>query len=365
MSKQASRKGVSQGDIPQPDIALSMRGLARRYGSVEALAGVDLEVARGELFSLLGPSGSGKTTLLRLVAGFEIPDAGQVRINGVAMNGAPPERRGLGVVFQEYALFPHRTVAENIGFGLKMRGLPRPERRARVAEMLALVRLEDVALRRPDSLSGGQRQRVALARALAPGPELLLLDEPLANLDRRLRESLREELLRVHRAAGVTTLLITHDQEEALTLADRMGILRDGRLEQTGPPTELWQRPATRFVAGFLGEMNVLRAERESDQRAFLPDLGESVPFSGEALPNGSAVVCIRPEALELCAPRNGVVGRVERLAYAGGHVTYHVRLQSVSILVRELLSDGVPRWALGDNVSLVVNQVPSRLLPA
>ena len=344
---------------------LSLRGVARRYGRVDALAGVDLDVAGGELFCLLGPSGSGKTTLLRLVAGFEAPDAGEIRIDGAAVQGVPPERRGIGVVFQDYALFPHRSVADNVGFGLKMRGVGRPARRDRVTEMLGLVGLGEVADRRPDTLSGGQRQRVALARALAPSPALLLLDEPLANLDRRLRELLREELRRVHDRVGVTTVLVTHDQEEALTLADRIGIMRDGVVEQVGAPDELWRKPASRFVAGFLGEMNLLPASSLGDGRARLPSLAADLPAVGSYPAGNGLVACVRPEALELHDPGVGAPARIDSVAYAGGSATYRVLLAGGQpVMVREPLPGGSSRWAPGQDVGVRASPVPCRLLP-
>ncbi len=345
---------------------LSLRSVTRTYGTVEALAGVDLDVAGGELFCLLGPSGSGKTTLLRLVAGFEPPDAGGIAIDGKAMERVPPERRGIGVVFQDYALFPHRSVADNVGFGLRMRKVGRPERQARVAEMLDLVGLGDVAGRRPGTLSGGQRQRVALARALAPSPSLLLLDEPLANLDRRLRESLRQELRRVHDRVGVTTVLVTHDQEEALTLADRIGIMRDGVLEQVGTPDQLWRQPASRFVAGFLGEMNLLPATALGDGRATVPSLAAELPAMGSDGSGNGLVACVRPEALVVLPRGAGVDGRMESVAYAGGSATYRVVLAGgEAVIVREPLPDGASRWRAGDEVGVSALSVACRLLPA
>jgi len=360
---------VSDQAVP----ALAVRSLARRYGAVEALRGVDLEVRAGERFCLLGPSGSGKTTLLRLVAGFEAADAGTVEIAGRRVDRLPPERRGVGVVFQDYALFPHRTVAENVGFGLRMQRMARARRVERVADMLALVRLGDLADRRPDQLSGGQRQRVALARALAPAPALLLLDEPLANLDRRLRESLRAEIVDVHRQVGVTIVLVTHDQEEALSLADRVGVLRDGRLEQVGAPVEVWQRPASRFVAGFLGEMNLLPARPEPGGRAFVDALGASLPVAGES-PAGVVVACVRPEALRLerdgvgsgARAGAGVPGVVQHAAYAGGSVTYRVAMDTgLQMLVRAALPDGRPAFAAGAQVAVHSEEVACRLLPS
>jgi ABC-type Fe3+/spermidine/putrescine transport system ATPase subunit len=342
--------------------ALEVRGLARRYGDVDALAGVDLAVADGERFCLLGPSGSGKTTLLRLVAGFEEPDAGSVSLRGRRVDTLPPERRGIGVVFQDYALFPHRTVAQNIAFGLRMRKVPRAQREERVSEVLDLVRLRAQAQRRPDQLSGGQRQRVALARALAPEPGLLLLDEPLANLDRRLRDELREELARIHAAVGVTIVLVTHDQEEALSLADRVGVMRDGVLEQVGSPVQVWREPATRFVAGFLGEMNLLPARPAGAGRAQVTALAATLDVAGPR-PDGEALACLRPEALRT-RPSGGVRGTVERVAYAGGSVTYRVHLRSGErVLVREPLPDGAPAWVTGDELGVEVAEVACRLL--
>jgi putative spermidine/putrescine transport system ATP-binding protein len=351
--------------MSEPPPALSARGLERSYADVTALAGVDLDVAAGERFCLLGPSGSGKTTLLRLVAGFEQPDAGTVSLHGARVDALPPERRNLGVVFQDYALFPHRTVAQNVAFGLRMRRVPKAQRRARVAEVLDLVRLGEVADRKPDQLSGGQRQRVALARALAPEPALLLLDEPLANLDRRLREALREELARVHTAVGVTIVLVTHDQEEALSLADRVGVLREGRLEQVGTPVELWQHPVSRFVAEFLGEMNLLPARLVTPGCAELPALGGArvrvVADTGG--PDGLA--CLRPEAVLVTPPSHGVGGVVERVAYAGGSATYRIALPGApALLARAALPDGRPAFACGDRVGVGVADVTCRLLP-
>ncbi|MDQ4132595.1 MAG: ABC transporter ATP-binding protein [Actinomycetota bacterium] len=339
--------------------------MARRYGGVEALTSVDLDIRAGELFCLLGPSGSGKTTLLRLIAGFEHPDGGRLSITGVP-DGAPPERRDIGFVFHDYALFPHRTVAENVDFGLKMRGRPKADRRARVAEMLELVGLGSLGGRRPSALSAGQRQRVALARALAPAPRLLLLDEPLANLDRRLRESLRAELVRIHSTVGVTTVLVTHDQEEALMVADRVAVLRDGRLEQVGTPVELWTAPATRFVAGFVGEMNLLDAARDGEGTARVVALHATVAATGGGAAEDGLVACIRPEALRLSPPGVGVPGRIRAVAYAGGQATYRVALAGGPVvLAREVLADGRPGWSAGEEVGVSLRDVACRLLPA
>ncbi len=354
------QRGPALTDQPP---ALELVDLQRRYGDVRAVDGVDLAVSVGERFALLGPSGSGKTTILRLVAGFDPPDGGTVRLAGQDVGGLPPEDRNVGVVFQDYALFPHRSVAENIAFGLRMRKVPRAARRDRVAAMLELVDLLAQADRRPDQLSGGQRQRVALARALAPEPTLLLLDEPLANLDRRLRETLRGELLAITEAVGITTVLVTHDQEEALSFADRVGVLDEGRLAQVGTPAEVWRRPDSHVVAGFLGDMNLLPVRGGPGLSVHLQGLPGPFGVLG-ARPDGRAVACVRPEALVATFAPDGP-GAVTRVAYTGGAATYWVALEEVTVQVREQRPDGTPGLAVGDRVTVraAVDQV--RLLPA
>ena len=342
--------------------ALELRGLHRRYGDVRAVDGVDLAVADGERFALLGPSGSGKTTILRLVAGFERPDEGRVVLAGQDVAGLPPERRNVGVVFQDYALFPHRTVTQNIAFGLRMRKVDRETRRARVAELLELVGLTREADRRPDQLSGGQRQRVALARALAPNPSLLLLDEPLANLDRRLRESLRDELVTITDAVGITTVLVTHDQEEALSFADRIGVLSDGRLVQVGTPAEVWRSPVSTVVATFLGDMNLLPA-RVVDGGVLVAGLPTPVAVRG-GVPDGGVLACVRPEALDVLADPNGP-GTVVAVAYAGGSTTHRVDVDGTRLTVRTAQPDGLPALSVGARVAVRVLVDAVRLLPA
>jgi putative spermidine/putrescine transport system ATP-binding protein len=232
--------------------------LRKRYGKVAAVDGVDLTVAGGEFFTLLGPSGSGKTSLLRLIAGFERPDTGRVELGGTDVTLRPPYARDVNTVFQDYALFPHMTVAENIQYGLRVKRVPRARRRERVGQALAMVRLEGLGDRKPGQLSGGQRQRVALARAIVNQPEVLLLDEPLGALDLKLRQEMQLELKRIQQQVGITFLYVTHDQEEALTMSDRLAILRDGRIEQVGTPVEVYERPASDFVSGFIGVSNLL-----------------------------------------------------------------------------------------------------------
>jgi putative spermidine/putrescine transport system ATP-binding protein len=238
-----------------PDVRL--RGVTKKFGDVLAVDDLTMDVARGEFFALLGPSGSGKTTCLRMIAGFELPTAGTVELAGRDVTTAAPFARAVNTVFQDYALFPHMTVGQNVAYGLKVRKVPKAERRDRVAEALATVRLNDYADRRPSQLSGGQRQRVALARALVNRPKVLLLDEPLGALDRKLREEMQVELKLLQREVGITFVFVTHDQDEALTMADRIAVFRDGRIEQVGSPQDVYDRPETAFVADFIGTSNV------------------------------------------------------------------------------------------------------------
>ncbi len=281
---------------------VELRGLTKRFGSVAAVDGVSLSVAGGELLAVVGPSGCGKTTLLRLVAGLEQPDAGSVLIDGRDVTAMPPERRDVGFVFQQFALFPNMTVAGNVEYGLKRKGASRKERARRVEEMLDMVGLAELAHRRPDQLSAGQQQRVALARALAPRPKTLLLDEPLSALDAAIRVRLRDELREAQRRLGITTILVTHDQEEALAVADRVAVMNGGRLEQVGTPWELYDRPRTPFVAGFIGRGNFLDARVAGSAIDFGP-FGRlekaSVPGAA-ALPEGPVQALVRPEAVLL-----------------------------------------------------------------
>jgi putative spermidine/putrescine transport system ATP-binding protein len=232
--------------------------LAKRYGDVRAVDGVSLDVERGEFFTMLGPSGSGKTTTLRLIAGFELPDGGRVELAGADVSRVPPYARDVNTVFQDYALFPHMTVADNVAYGLRVKGVGKAERRTRAGEALEMVRLPDVGARKPAQLSGGQRQRVALARAIVNRPRVLLLDEPLGALDLKLRQEMQVELKRIQSEVGITFVYVTHDQEEALTMSDRLAVFDQGRIVQVGAPAEVYERPATEFVAGFVGTSNVL-----------------------------------------------------------------------------------------------------------
>jgi ABC-type Fe3+/spermidine/putrescine transport system ATPase subunit len=283
-------------------MSLLIENLRVAYGNVHALDGVSITLQPGEMFFLLGPSGCGKSTLLRAVAGFIDGFEGDIRIGSESLRGVPPHKRDFGMVFQNYALFPHLTVNGNVAFGLEARKVPGSEREARVAEALDMVGLTGFGARRPGELSGGQQQRVALARALVIRPRVLLLDEPLSNLDAKLRWEMREEIRRIHRQTRITTLYVTHDQKEALSLADRMAILRAGRVEALGAPRELYHHPPTRFSADFLGDVNALPGTLSDDGRAVATALG-SVPLNGSALPEGlrpgaSATVFCRPESV-------------------------------------------------------------------
>ena len=256
------------GSTEPPDVRLT--GLRKTYGEVVAVAGVDLEIARGEFFTLLGPSGSGKTTTLRMIAGFEEPDAGRVELAGRDMAGLAPYDREVNTVFQDYALFPHMTVAENVEYGMRVQKVGKTERRQRAAEALEMARLPGYEGRRPSELSGGQRQRVALARAIVNRPKVLLLDEPLGALDLKLREQMQVELKRIQDEVGITFIYVTHDQDEALTMSDRIAVFNEGRVEQVGAPAEVYERPASRFVTGFVGVSNVL--ERDGGRFTIRPE---------------------------------------------------------------------------------------------
>ncbi len=300
---------------------LSLRALARSFDGVGAVAHVDLDVARSEVFALLGPSGCGKSTLLRMLAGLERIDAGSIRLDGEVLNDQPAHKRPVNMMFQAYALFPHLSVADNVAFGLRQMGMNATRIRARVEEMLELVRMSDHAARRPHQLSGGQQQRVALARSLAREPKLLLLDEPMAALDRQLRVQMQRELREILRSIQITCVLVTHDRDEAMTMADRIGLMQAGRLVQVGPPEEVYDRPRTRFAAAFLGQVNLLEGVAESAERIRLA--GRLLPTRG-AVPGVLTTVAVRPEAIELhlSAPAHGqaLEGTVRGAEYMGAH---------------------------------------------
>jgi len=302
-------------------VVVELVGCSRDYGGVRAVAGLDLTVHEGELLSLLGPSGCGKTTTLNLIAGFVPPTSGRVLIDGLDVTGRPAHQRRLGVVFQSYALFPHLSVFENVAFGLRERRVPKGEIDRRVQTALALVRLDTRAEHRPAQLSGGMQQRVALARALVYEPRVLLLDEPLAALDKKLREEMRAELREIQRSVGITTIFVTHDQGEALGLSDRIAVMHAGRIEQLGTPREIYERPATRFVADFIGASTVLRGRAAGADRLALPGGGLLRIETGVAFQPGEEIeLAIRPERIRLAegAEENVVEGRIAGVVYQG-----------------------------------------------
>jgi putative spermidine/putrescine transport system ATP-binding protein len=324
MSTAAAPRVAGPADLRErPGVAVRLEGLTRRYGSVVALDRLDLDIAGGEFLALLGPSGCGKTTALRAIAGFDTPDEGRVLLDGRDITDTPANKRDMGMVFQAYSLFPNLTVAENVAFGLRVRRRGKAEQAGRATELLELVGLADRGDRYPHQLSGGQQQRVALARALAVAPQVLLLDEPLSALDAQVRVQLREEIRRIQLELGITTVFVTHDQAEALSVADRVGVLRAGRLEQVASPDELYGRPATTFVAEFVGTMNRLPATL-SDGAVEL--LGVRRPLAGAAPAPGSVVALVRPESLLVTADPAGP-GRVVTRTFSGATTRLLVQL--------------------------------------
>jgi len=327
---------------------VELKQVRKTFGSNVVVEQFDLQIGEGECISFLGPSGCGKTTTLNMIAGFLEPDQGEIYIKGKRMNGVPSNKRELGMVFQTYSLFPHMTVAENVAYGLKLRKIPKPQIAERVRKVLELVKLPHVADRYPKQLSGGQRQRIAIARALVIEPSLLLLDEPLSNLDAKLREELREEIKRLHRETGVTTIFVTHDQEEALYLSDRIVVLDHGKVEQIGTPWEIYNRPASEFVHTFIGKSNRLSGVLESadgDNLKLRADAGFSLNATakGPSLAPGAPVnVFIRPEKLRI-APAgveansglNAVQGRIRQSSFLGAFAECEVEVGTATVTVR------------------------------
>jgi putative spermidine/putrescine transport system ATP-binding protein len=318
-----------------PELVLSR--LTRRFGGHAAVDDLSLTVRDGEFVCLLGPSGCGKTTTLRIIAGFEHADAGTLTLDGADITRLPPEKREIGVVFQSYALFPHKTVAENIGFGLKMRRRPKAEVARAVEEALALVRLDGLGGRYPRALSGGQQQRVALARALAIRPRLLLMDEPLSNLDAQLREEMRVEIRRIQQSLGITAVLVTHDQGEALAMADRVAVMSKGRLQQMAPPAEIYEAPATAFVGGFIGQVNALDGQLEHEGVLLLPG-GMRIMGQGKGLASGApARAMVKQERLSLARveslhEQNRLPCRVVERTYLGGSIAYRCKAAGLTL---------------------------------
>jgi putative spermidine/putrescine transport system ATP-binding protein len=340
-------------------VEVRMEGLSRRYGAVVALDQLDLTVRPGELVALLGPSGCGKTTTLRLVAGLEDTDTGSITVAGRDITRLPASKRDMGMVFQAYSLFPHMTVRQNVAFGLRLRRVGAAERDKRALEMLELVGLSTQADRYPHQISGGQQQRVALARALAIEPQVLLLDEPLSALDAKVRAQLRDEIRRIQLEVGITTLFVTHDQEEALAIADRVGVMREGRLEQLAPPTEVYSRPATSFVAEFVGLTNRLTGEVSAGQ---VTVRGCTLPLMESDVPDGQVVALVRPEAVTLAthdAPESGpLVGTVIAVTFLGATSRVTVDLGDARILAQLSTADASALSA-GSRVALIIRPDP------
>ncbi len=327
---------------------LAIRRLRKAFGDHHVVRDFDLAVERGEFVSFLGPSGCGKTTTLRIVAGFESATAGSVHIDGVDMTRVPPNGRKIGMVFQSYALFPNMTVAQNVAFGLKVAGRPRPEIAARVDEMLRIIKLPHLADRYPYQMSGGQQQRVALARALATKPQLLLLDEPLSALDAKIRVSLREEIKGLQRDLGITTIYVTHDQEEALSMSDRIVVMNEGRIEQLGTPFDIYNRPRTRFVAAFVGTLNIVEAEVVDAASGAIRIRGQMLR-SASPVPEANGAGCsvaLRPEALSLLDPGrpcNRLEGTIADVSFLGAVVRVKVAIGDARIALDQFNSPATP----------------------
>jgi spermidine/putrescine transport system ATP-binding protein len=338
--------------------SVELREISKRFGHTTVVERLSLGIRTGEFFSLLGPSGCGKTTTLRIIAGFEPPDSGELFINGRPATHTPPQERDVNLVFQNYALFPHLTVEQNVAFGLEMQKLPRAQIRERVGRALELVRLSGLGARFPRQLSGGQQQRVALARAIVTEPSVLLLDEPLGALDLKLRQEMQLELKRLQRELKITFLYVTHDQEEALKISDRLAVMHGGRVLQIGTPQEIYERPATRFVADFIGESNFLegRVVHTAGKRAVV-QIGalQTNVFSESPLQiNQSVTLALRPERIQLCPPSEGNgtwTGQVEELLYAGKETRYRVRISPEIALT--VSSPGANGISVGERVGL------------
>jgi len=347
--------------------ALCIGGLTKTYGTHHAVDDVSFEVPAGSLMTLLGPSGCGKTTILRAIAGFVAPDAGRIEVGGIEITGLPPEQRQTAMLFQNYALFPHMTVTQNVAFGLKMRRLPRTEITDRVEAALALVRLEAFAARYPAELSGGQQQRAALARALVTEPQLLLLDEPFGALDQNLREAMQVELRKLQQRLGITTILVTHDQQEALILSDLIAVMNAGKIEQLAPPIEVYDHPATRFVAGFMGAANLLTGRLVTrDPTGFTVGIDAStlrLPGTPPANGGSDIALAVRPEAIALDAAgatedgADGFLGTVTFRTNLGSRLLYEIELAGgLRLNVEEQRQDKTRIRALGERVRLRID---------
>lgn len=348
-------------------IDLELKKLNKAYGTTLAVNDVNLAVGTGELVAFLGPSGCGKTTTLRMVAGFIQPTSGSIQVRGKDITGLKPNHRDMGMVFQSYALFPHMTVERNVAFGLVARRVPSAEIAPRVASALDLVGLQGLGSRYPKQLSGGQQQRVALARVLALKPQLLLFDEPLSNLDAKLRVQMRHEIRRLQKEVGITALFVTHDQEEAMTIADRIAVMNNGRIEQIGTPEEIYDSPKTRFVADFIGTSNIIEGRLANGK--FISNADLEIPYAPAGAAAGSSgVLVVRPEKIEMTtaegsAPLAGTIARVTRL---GSIIEYSVSLASgETIIVHQQDRAGTQPRLTGDSVQLSWRPQDCRLLPA
>ena len=352
-------------------VRVEARNIQLAYGTTPVLRDITLTVEPGEFFAILGPSGSGKSTLLRLIAGFNQHQAGELLVGGKDVTGIVPWKRNVGMVFQNYALWPHMTVARNVAFGLEERRLAGEDVRRRAAAALELVGLAGYGERRPSQLSGGQQQRVALARTLAIEPQVLLLDEPLSNLDAKLRLQMRHELLALHRRLGITTIFVTHDQEEAMTICDRIAVMDHGVIQQVGTPIELFDEPANRFVAGFVGSVNLFEGELRGDDLFVSPALGDCrLPRVTASRPPGPACLAFRPHAvqIEAVAPTPpgeglGFAGKVAGAEFQGDAVRYEVRVGETTVIAEQTHRRGAARWPEGTAVRLHVPGTELRLV--
>ncbi len=362
--------------MPDTNVAIAAQGVSKIFkgadqDAVVALDNISLDIAQNEFFTLLGPSGCGKTTLLRLIAGFEFPTSGHIYLYDEDIALLPAYKRPVNTVFQNYALFPHMTVAQNIGFGLEMLGKPKPEIDARVSEMLKLVRMEDLSARKTSQISGGQQQRVALARALAPRPKVLLLDEPLSALDYKLRKDMQIELKRLQTETGITFIFVTHDQEEALTMSDRIAVMSKGKVLQVGSPHDIYDHPADRFVANFIGETNFLKGEVTSSAKNLPQVKLDAGPVISAAAPvgikpSGKVTVVLRPEQTRLAAAGHGELqGVIENIVFFGTDTHFYVKLNDGSIFMTRQQNSrshaDSPRQ--GDKVDIQLAENAARIL--
>jgi len=358
-------------------VSVQCRNIRLSYGATEVLKDINIDIAPGEFFALLGPSGSGKSTLLRLIAGFNQHSHGQLLIDGQDISGTPPWQRNIGMVFQNYALWPHMTVWDNVAFGLVERKVPRAEIRSRVAATLELVGLADYAKRRPNQLSGGQQQRVALARTIVIEPQVLLLDEPLSNLDKTLRVQMRQDLLALQRRLGITTIFVTHDQEEAMTTADRMAVLDHGVVQQVGAPTALFDFPVNRFVANFVGTMNVLegivRARTDAGMTLAVPGIGDlSLPLTHDTPSSPNVAASFRPHTVRITvadsvtdAQHIWLTGQIHMREFLGEFTRYQVRVGAETLTADQTHRTGLAPFAVGDAVRVGLEPAQIRLLAA